>query len=483
MNKIKEIIRNKYTDVSEEARASVAYTVCGVLTKCLSLITLPIFTRILTTEEYGLSTVYSSTVSVVMIFISLQLAYGSLSTAMIKYDDDRKGYLSSISGLVICLTFFYIIFTIANRKALVDLLEIPFGLIILMGIEALFSTIRDIWMGGERFEYNYKGVVFITLVTSISSVVISFLAVFLFKEKGLAKIFANTIVVFVVGLVLYIIILKSGHKFFDKKYWKFALTFNIPLIPYYLSQMIFNQSDRLMINKICGISDAALYGVAYSLATILTFVVVSINNSYVPWIFERIKRDDLGENKRVTLFLSLGIAFMLLGIIALAPEIIYVMAGDKYMPAIYVVPPVTMSVLLLYYADLFDCFLFFYECKFLLSISAIISALLNIVLNYIFIPKFGFLAAGYTTLFSYFVLVLIDYIFMKYIFKVKNIKSDIYNIKGLIITYLCFMLLGFTAMALYSYPIVRYFIIIIVLTMTFIFRKRIIKKFNEMKGI
>lgn len=482
MSKTKEIIKNKYTNVSEEVKASIAYTVCGILTKCLSLITLPIFTRILTTEEYGLSTVYYSTVSVVMIFVSLQLAYGSLSTAMIKYDDDRKGYLSSISGLVTCLTFLYVIFAFANRKTLVDLLEIPFGLIVLMGIEALFSTIRDIWMGGERFKYNYKGVVFVTLVTSILSVVISFLAVFLFKEKGLAKIFANAIVVFAVGLVLYIIILKKGHKFFDKKYWKFALTFNIPLIPYYLSQMIFNQSDRLMINKICGRSDAALYGVAYSLATILTFVVVSINNSYVPWIFERIKRDDLGENKRVTLFLSLGIAIMLLGIIILTPEIIYVMAGEKYMPAIYVVPPVTMSVLLLYYADLFDCFLFFYECKFLLSISAIISALLNIVLNYIFIPKFGFLAAGYTTLFSYFVLVLIDYIFMKYIFKVKNIKSDIYNIKGLFVIFLSFMFLGFSTMTMYDYPVIRYIIAIAFILLIFVYRKHIIKILKEMKG-
>lgn len=483
MVKFKKIINKKFVNVSEEVKASVAYTICGVLTKCLSLITLPIFTRILTTEEYGLSTVYSSTVSVVIIFVSLQLAYGSLSTAMIKYDNDRKGYLSSICGLVTCLTCVYIIFSFANKKTLVDFLEIPFGLIVLMGLEALFSTIRDIWMSGERFEYNYKGVVFVTLITSILSVAISFLAVFFFKEKGLAKIFANAVVVFVVGSILYIIILKKGRRFFYKEYWKFALTFNIPLIPYYLSQMIFNQSDRLMINKICGMSDAALYGVAYSLATILTFVVVSINNSYVPWIFERIKRNELGNNKIVTLYLSLGIAFMLLGIIALTPEIVYVMAGEKYMSAIYVVPPVTMSVLLLYYADLFDCFLFFFECKFLLSISAIVSALLNIILNYIFIPKFGFLAAGYTTLFSYFALALIDYVFMKYILKAKNIKSDVYNIKGLIIVYLSFMLLGFTAMALYSYPIVRYFIIIIVLIMVFIFRKRFIKIFNEMKGV
>ena len=43
---------------------------------------------------------------------------------------------------------------------------------------------------------------------------------------------------------------KQGKKFFSKKYWKYALKFNIPLIPYYLSQVVFNTSDRIMISYI-----------------------------------------------------------------------------------------------------------------------------------------------------------------------------------------------------------------------------------------
>ena len=87
MNILKKMLMK---DASEEVKASVAYTICGILTKCLSLITLPIFTRILSTDEYGLSTIYSSTAAILIIFTSLQLPYGTLSTAMIKYKEDRN---------------------------------------------------------------------------------------------------------------------------------------------------------------------------------------------------------------------------------------------------------------------------------------------------------------------------------------------------------------------------------------------------------
>lgn len=95
-------------------------------------------------------------------------------------------------------------------------------------------------------------------------------------EKGIARVISNAIVVSVVGFAIYVMIMIKGKKPFNKEYWRFALSFNIPLIPYYLSQVIFNQSDRLMINSYCGRGDAAIYGVAYSLATILTFVVTAI---------------------------------------------------------------------------------------------------------------------------------------------------------------------------------------------------------------
>ena len=112
--------------MSVEARASIWYTICGIIIKCMAFITLPIFTRLLTTEEYGLSTIYSSTAAIVIIFVSLQLPYGSLSTAMIKYKHKRDRYLSSVCGICIVLTLIYFMICIIAKKPMETYLDLPF---------------------------------------------------------------------------------------------------------------------------------------------------------------------------------------------------------------------------------------------------------------------------------------------------------------------------------------------------------------------
>ena len=125
-------------------------------------------------------------------------------------------------------------------------------LLVGMGIDTLFSTANAAWMGQQRFEYQYKRVVAVTLGTSVAAVAFSLLVVYFSTEKGIARVISNAIVVSVVGFVIYVMIMVKGKKPFNKEYWRFALSFNIPLVPYYLSQVIFNQSDRLMINSYCG---------------------------------------------------------------------------------------------------------------------------------------------------------------------------------------------------------------------------------------
>ena len=142
----------------------------------------------------------------------------------------------------------------------------------------------------------------------------------------------------------------------NKNFWRFALSFNIPLIPYYLSQVLFNQSARIMISNMVGLDEAGFYALAQNLALILTFVLNAINDSYVPWFYGKIKEGKEQENRPIATGIAILMAFLLMGIISLAPEFILVMAGSDYMDAVWIVPPVTMSVLLLFYSQLFVCF-------------------------------------------------------------------------------------------------------------------------------
>ena len=118
-------------------------------------------------------------------------------------------------------------------------------------------------MGRNRFEFKYKSVVAITLLTSILSPVLAFVLVSCTEEKGFARIMGYVSINVIVGLIVFIQNTKRGKKLFNKEFWKYALGFNIPLLAYYLSQVIFNQSDRIMISHMTGTGEAAMYGVAF----------------------------------------------------------------------------------------------------------------------------------------------------------------------------------------------------------------------------
>lgn len=465
---------------SKEVQASTAYIICSVFQKCLSLITLPLFTRLLTKEEYGIGTVYSSTIAIVIIFTTLYLPYGSFSPAMMKFENDRDGYISSVDTICVLFTAIYFGVYFLFKDFWNGLVELPTGLMVCMGFEMLMSTAIQLWMGKARFEYRYKSFVIVTLLSSILGTVCSLVAVILLPDKGVVKVLASGVVVCLIGFVILLRSIIQGKKCFNKEYWKYALSFNLPLIPYYLSQMIFNQSDRLMINKMTGRSDAAMYGVACSLAFVMTFVLNAINNSYVPWMYRKIKEGELQANKTISVMIAVIMAVLLMGIIALAPEIILIMAGEQYTAAIWVVPPVTMSLLLLFYAQLFINVEFYFEEKYKLVGASIFAAIMNIVLNYFGIQVFGFVAAGYTTLISYLLFAGCNYLAMRTVCKERGIGGGMYNYKALILLFVGFAVTGFFFTTLYPYRVVRIGIIGVGLLNMYLFKDRIISVANQL---
>ena len=474
--------KEKYSLVPLTVKDTTAYAVCSNLQKCLSFITLPLFTRLLTTEQYGQYTIYSSWSGILIIFLTLNLAYGSFQTAMVKFEGRRDEYITSIQGISVVLCCVFLAVYLPLRNVWNRLFELPTPFVLLMVAEIIFSTATQLWMEKNRFEFKYKSVVVVTLLTSILSPVIAFILVSLVSEKGYARIFGYAIVNILIGFILFIYNSQKGKHFYNKEFWKYAAGFNIPLLVYYLSQVVFNQSDRIMISHIAGTSDAAMYGVAYNLAMFLTFVLNAINASYVPWIYEKIKDNKSSENQTISLMLAILMGLMILCVIWYAPEIIVIMAGEQYKAAIYVVAPVAMSLFLLLYCQFFINVEFYYEEKKMLIYGSIGAAILNIIMNYIFIPAYGFVAAGYTTLMSYIVFALSNYYTMQLCLKKRQLIDNLYNYKGLFLIFVGFIVSGFLGVALYENLVFRMAITLAVLGLLIVNRNKFLGALKQIRG-
>ncbi|MDE5916568.1 MAG: hypothetical protein K2G62_00390, partial [Oscillospiraceae bacterium] len=94
----------KYKKMPIQMKASVWFLICSFLQKGISTITTPIFTRLLSTEEYGQYSVFNSWLSVVTIFVTLNLFYGVYTQGLVKFSNERDVFSSSLLGLTTSLT-------------------------------------------------------------------------------------------------------------------------------------------------------------------------------------------------------------------------------------------------------------------------------------------------------------------------------------------------------------------------------------------
>lgn len=420
---------------------------------------------------------------VLFIFLTLNLGEGSFSTAMVKYEKDRDGYISSVEGICIMLSLIFMVIYLPFHQLWNRLFELPTGCVCLMVAEILGATAIQMWSGKKRFEFRYKATLGLVLGISVLSPVTAYFLVINSDERGYARIIGYSAVHAVIGWTVLIFNLVKGRKIINKEYWKYAFGFNIPLLIYYLSQVIFNQSDRIMISHMVGTDKAAIYGVAYSLATVMIFVINAINSSYVPWYYGNLDKGRQNNNRYVSTGLSVMIGVMLLGVIWFAPEIIKIMAGEQYYEAIYVVPPVAISLLLLFYSQLFINVEFYYEQKKKLIGASVSAALINLVLNLIFIDIFGFVAAAYTTLASYIVFAFLNYRAMKQVIDEVSAEDEGYSYKALILIFLGLCVLSAVGALLYELFLVRLMILAVVCAAVFIKRRYFIDLFRQIKRV
>ena len=143
-------LKSRWESVPLQVKVSTSYAVCSVLQKCLSFITLPLFTRLLTQEQYGQYTIYTSWSGMLSIVLTLNLAYGSFSTAMVKFEDRRDEYISSVQGICLLLSAVFLVIYLPFSKMWNQLFELPTPLILVMMLDILGSTAILLWSGKKR---------------------------------------------------------------------------------------------------------------------------------------------------------------------------------------------------------------------------------------------------------------------------------------------------------------------------------------------
>ena len=178
----------KYKSLPVQVRASFWFFVCSFLQKGVSVITTPIFTRLLSTAEYGKFNVFVSWEGIFAAIVILTLPWGVFEQGLVKYSDERNTFTSTILGLMTTLTvsgllIYFFFHSIINRIVSLNTTQM-----ICMFSITWTSSIFSFWAMRERVDYKYKKLVLVTALVTIAKPAVGIILVLNSADKVTARI-------------------------------------------------------------------------------------------------------------------------------------------------------------------------------------------------------------------------------------------------------------------------------------------------------
>ncbi|RKI41972.1 hypothetical protein D7V86_08475 [bacterium D16-51] len=421
-------VTGRYRETPDELKASIWYAVGNIVQKAAPWLVMFILTHYLATKEYGVYTTFMSWLEIMEIVVTLRIYSNGYLTGLVHHEEDGNLYTASMQSLCFVLTAAWLIIYLLFHRWIDAFTEISMPLGILMICSFLGTAGYGLWSARQRMQNHYKRIFAVSVLYGLAGPVTGALSVFCnFKNPVFYVIFIRTAIQLFVAIPFFASNYKGSSAKWDKRYTAEALKFNIPLMPYYLSMVLLNHSDRLMIQKMKGYEEAAVYSVAYSVSMMVFVVSGAINLSLQAWMLKALKENDNRKDKsRMIKAGTVTVAFFSALEMILAPELIAVFGGKKYTEAVWVVPPLVICVIVMYiYQQYLNVLFYFGKTKWIL-IASVASALCNIGMNAIFIPAFGYTAAGYTSMVSYLFVMSFYFVIVKKECRREGIEMEIF---------------------------------------------------------
>lgn len=444
-------------------KAGVWYIISNFISKSILYICTPLYTRLLTTAEYGHYSNFISWQSILAAFVTFDLS-SSVGIAYIDYKNDWE-FNEFISTISICSVLIPLMFSVPILLCsdwFVRFFNLDKSYLIILLFYLCFCNNLQVYQAEQRSKIRYKLSSILTLLISIGGVSFTLIFVLSLRNNLMGIILGNVLSNVVINVGILSVILKKTFVF-KWKYVRYALLISIPLIPHILAGTILGSSDKVMITKICGSEKTALYSLVFTIAMIVTMFASSINKAWVPWFFDRMSNGDNDSIKKAVRRIFPILSISAISICLTAPEIVLILGGKSYLESVPLIPPLILHCVCNFVSTLYINIEFYNKKTFGISVATVISSIMNLLLNWIFIYAFGYGAAAYTTLFSS-VLTLIFHLYKIKKQGMLQVFDNKYNILVLIVTFIaCFFMLF-----IYPLRIVRYSLITVIIVVGYV---------------
>ncbi len=379
--------------------SSLIYTLTNVLNAGINLLLIPVLTRHISPSEYGILTIFSLLITFITPFVGMNI-HGAITRKYFQNDGtDFKKYVgscfsillfSTVIVLLVCTVFrkYFILFTDLDYQTLVFVVIICFA-------QFINLTLLSLWQVKKKaVYYGIFQVLFALLNIGLS---IYFVIVFGYGWHG--RVYGQLIATIIMALVaLFILIHKDIiHFSINKKYIRHAIRFSLPLIPHSIGAVVISMTDRFIIKDILGLEETGLYMLAYQFASVLSILTSAFNSAYIPWLFERLNRNDYKTNLkivRITYLMMIGLVALFIILVIVAKYFVPFFVGIDYLDSFKYFPLLLLSFVFNGMYLLVTNYLFYAEKTKVLGYLTFFIAIINIPLTYYVINLFPYNGAA-----------------------------------------------------------------------------------------
>jgi O-antigen/teichoic acid export membrane protein len=388
------------------ASESLVYGLAGMIARFLTILLVPVYTRIFTPEDYGVISLITTTMAVVAIVVVLALDNSAHRWYWdTEDDDDRKRTLATwlwcqlvlslaLAGVLVAIAP-WLARTIAGQEEAAP----AFVLAALPLPAAAFGTVVLNWLRMMRRPWATMGFSIVTTAVGIVATLVLVVGL----GWGIEGVFAGQAVSALVGAAAAVALMKDwlDPRRFDWERLRTMLRFGLPLIPAALSFWVVSLADRYFVQIYASTAEVGLYAVGSAFAALVAFLTGAFQQAWGPFALSIHKQPDAKQVYAhvflIYLWLTCAASTMLT---LLAPEVLRLLATEAYAGASTVVGFLTLSAVLgglTYIAAVGPAIV---KTTAPTGVAATAAALLNIVLNFVFVPLIGMRGAALATLLS-----------------------------------------------------------------------------------
>jgi len=420
--KIKKYIR------SPLLHSAGIYTATNILNSAIPFLLLPILTRYLSPEDYGIVAMFTIAVSVVSVFTGLNV-HGAIGRQYFERDKiNFPKYITNCLYIFAISSFFIFLVLLIFQRFISSITEIPQRWLWAVWVVSVgdFVILVNLTLWQVQVKPLSYGIY--KILITIGNLGLSILFVVFLTMKWQGRILAQVLVMGSFSLISFFILKKGKwvEKGFSKDYVQDALKFGVPLVPHAIGGIAIVMTDRLLITNMIGISDTGIYTVGAQIGMIIGLAEDSFNRAWVPFLYDKLSKGDYASKIKIVKFTYLYnvliiLVALLLGL--LAPWFLSVFVGKDFRGAGIYVLWIALGYAFNGMYKMVAGYIFYVKKTHILAWVTFITAVINVITSYYLIKINDALGAAQGTMLAFFIAYVLTWILSSKVYKMPwNLK-------------------------------------------------------------